>query len=176
MAIRKADVKCDCDLNIGLCDDSCTRKEDKPTVHSEDEEDIYDAVRDYRKQNESKKKIKDYAHLYTGCGIRRHNYILKKDLFGELFSVRPDYILVKHIMTVARVEWDEDFKLVLRSLSDMTEEDIKHIESIEYQMEGYTDFIVTPLRVKYLLSRHFDLFGLIEAGLAIKHPVLPQIV
>ena len=78
---------------------------------------------------------------------------------------------------------DRGFKPILRPLSDLTKEDValiteySDIENVAYNgnpsnlyftnteektfLEDYVDSL------NYLYSRHFDVFGLIEAGLAI---------
>jgi hypothetical protein len=68
---------------------------------------------------------------------------------------------------------DVDFELelikpILRPLSDITEEEIKQMEyfapdgSLGYSAQGY----------KFLISKHFDVFGWIEKGLAIDSTTL----
>lgn len=139
------------------------------------------------------KNIKDYLHLYLGCecivkepgesafksvleGIQRGKFLLKE--YGHLLL------------------WEAaEIKPILRPLSDMTEEELIEQENIFKIYEP--DFEVTPdmrknawekikndgimavefsednnpLMVfelfRYFLSKHFDLFGLIESGLAI---------
>lgn len=104
------------------------------------------------------KKIEDYLHLYYGA---------------ELKFKRPD----DKIYSIFKVGQEElgyrfsDMKLILRPLSDMTEEEgaeytkkVTHGLSFmvgEHQAQSYAE------ATRYLLSNHFDLFGLIEAGLAI---------
>lgn len=135
------------------------------------------------------KDIKDYLHLYLGAGC-----IMKA---GK--GVSEDYYSV--------VEWSDIgyphnvTALILRPLSDMTEEEASdlikfesaphrhasidvfditdnHIWYVDGEMwhgdgvsEMYDKYIkfneLSPDQFKYLLSKGFDLFGLIEAGLAI---------
>jgi hypothetical protein len=69
----------------------------------------------------------------------------------------------------------EEQKICLRPLSDMTEEELEYILDIgEHQSRiyGVEEFIAGwkafgSETFRYLLSKHFDLFGLIESGLAI---------
>jgi hypothetical protein len=73
------------------------------------------------------------------------------------------------------------FKPILRPLSDITEE-----EKIECVLLFDDQFILGqdgkyawratffPSMFKYLLSKYFDLFGLIEAGLAIDYKTLKE--
>lgn len=63
------------------------------------------------------------------------------------------------------------FKPILRPMTDLTKEEL-----IEQGFTSYIDYLThekrTPLeapynKVQYLLSKHYDVFGLIEQGLAI---------
>lgn len=67
----------------------------------------------------------------------------------------------------------EDFiKLILRPLSDMTEEE-RHVLSMQGMLPGeWREDIENALRTKYLLSKGFDLFNLIPEGLAIDRTTL----
>jgi len=60
-------------------------------------------------------------------------------------------------------------KPILRPLSDITEEDMEEKDRIFERHVGakYAMIMATADFCKYLLSRHFDLFGWIESGLAI---------
>lgn len=166
----------------------------------------------------SVKNIKDYLHLYLGC-----------EIYAEGFQIRK-------LTPLVLMEWDDHyypFKPILRSLSDMTEEEAIELQCIttpyrcidwdkdpsKYDVTFHTDhklgkdhpnykqvfsITVVDLRrdfdymninlngdiirynheadkdpvinervhnhhetTRYLLSKHFDLFGLIESGLAI---------
>lgn len=111
------------------------------------------------------KDIKDYLHLYLGCEI----YDSYNDRTGILKGITKDSVLIDH-KTSWRLDFDE-VKPILRPLSDMTEE-----EKIEYGetfkevkpfFGGDSVYFESHETVRWLLSKHFDLFGLIEAGLAI---------
>lgn len=113
-----------------------------------------------------KKDIKDYIHLYLGCDVIVHN------------TIRATLNLLNHDHRIAVVKLSEAFgqtlsvmynevKLPLRPLSDMTEE-----EKVEIFQVGESDWRQRHLEFTSeqfikLLSKGFDLFGLIEAGLAI---------
>ena len=95
------------------------------------------------------KDIKDYLHLYLGC---------------EAMLTFKNGNIEKVTITTLPVEKPERFKPILRPLSDMTAEEMLECSSLKtmgtlFQIMGET--------TKYLLSKHFDLFGLIEAGLAL---------
>lgn len=71
----------------------------------------------------------------------------------------------------------EEVKPILRRLSSMTEED--SIEMFGTSKENFYAkenakpedlFLFTPNETAKLLSKHFDLFGLLDAGLAIEKP------
>lgn len=175
------------------------------------------------------KDIKDYLHLYLGCEVLakfpKGNFVCR--LVGYF---NHEYESCKLWYNGGLSNWPiEGFKLLLRPLSDMTEEEFKeyahpksfasydgywyacdreidpdfdgeliefindacdddpenvimcHVKSkyisygwIEYE-ERYHGFGVKEEAewVRFLLSKGFDLFGLIEAGLALdktKHP------
>ena len=107
------------------------------------------------------KKIEDYLHLYIGreCKYQEHNE--KSDWC--IGKITPAIITPNRIHSV---------KPILRPLSDMTEE-----EKNEYLLTGTdssTRFEHNARRTQYLLSKGFDLFGLIDAGLAINKNTIAE--
>lgn len=134
------------------------------------------------------KEIKDYLHLYLGCECR----------IGD--SPDPHHVLMVNetglsICTGINVKgipiWYKTAhaKLVLRPLSDMTDEEWKAI-MLEFSIDivdAYNSYIrygdkpkhililenrLTTNTLKFndgmiLLRKYFDLFGLIESGIAI---------
>lgn len=113
------------------------------------------------------KKIEDYLHLYLGCDIfvPRQNQDLKDDIMRLTAAKMCGYDL-------------SNVKPILRPLADMTEEEGALMDDmakrqrdnyIEIQNCKFFDGIRTESAeaFAFLLSKHFDLFGLIEAGLAI---------
>lgn len=109
------------------------------------------------------KEIKDYLHLYLGCQCVWR----VKGLDDEWRIAGVDLKVLDRVYDRQPFE----FKPILRKLSDMTEE-----EATEMQLSGiwfrttkerWEDIICTPENLIQLLSKHFDLFGLIESGLAI---------
>lgn len=115
-----------------------------------------------------KRDIKEYLHLYIGQEII-HNGGIKEDAI-ELtpFILRQFYDFLRQI---------HDYKLLLRPLSDMTEQDMR---ICELEDRGYTksmlkenmELLLTPTMFLYLLKQGFDLFGLIDARLAIDKTTL----
>lgn len=107
------------------------------------------------------KKIEDYLHLYLGCECVRvkARYPYKK---GEV--IKLDIDTLKYFAS--------DVKPILRPLSSMAEEEAKELDLADVQI-GLLAFghrlqmHMTPDQFKKCLDKHFDLFGLIEEGLAI---------
>lgn len=130
------------------------------------------------------KNIADYLHLYLGCNVRFKNQELKGKINQEnlwkLFSVtKMDYGLMGNLFAMGCIQSlrSEEIYPILRPLSDMSEEERVTGNVWSCNPQKYRDHpygFYSPLEFKYLLSKHFDLFGLIEAGLAIdktKSPV-----
>lgn len=124
------------------------------------------------------KKIEDYLHLYLGCVaiIEKSDYFMvhnwsyhngDKIVIGGRLIEHLGNINMGHI----------SIKPILRPLSDMSEEEMKECGCLTYDFSDEEDLMKwewqdfkTLLSVEqflWLLSKHFDLFGLIEAGLAI---------
>jgi hypothetical protein len=112
-------------------------------------------------------QLKDYLHLYLGCEVQWKFDLKSKFWFigidGDKVSLRT-----KSGASIFPVEL-KDITLILRPLSEMTEEETKEHDQIEMvKAETPTGRIVHDANaVKWLLSKHFDLFNLIEKGLAI---------
>lgn len=112
------------------------------------------------------KKIEDYIHYYPGRKLLviKSRYPYKK---GDIisFSQLPPASLLDFI------------KLILRPLASMTEEEMKECGNMIYDFSNdpglnkwhWKDFEIglSPEQFHYLLSKGFDIFGLIESGLAI---------
>lgn len=129
--------------------------------------------------------FKDVAHLYANSLFRYSNE------FGN-FQARISERIHKGL---------SDGKPILRPLSDMTDEEAKEIVLLKYNVRntlqkaelsgrhilftcspgsllkpqgGQFDVLESgPHILTYLISRHFDLFGLIESGQAIDATTLP---
>jgi hypothetical protein len=118
-----------------------------------------------------KKEIKDYIHLYLGCEAyvfpddTLTNGWLKDKLirFPELeYKIPIELTRIKYIL-------ERGYKPILRKLSSMTEE-----EKIKYQMPKNNANVIffTAKQVVELCKEGFDLFGLIDANLAIDKDTL----
>lgn len=111
------------------------------------------------------KKIDDYLKYYIGCRV------FDESVYNDL---TPDLLA-----WVIKQNRADELKPILRPLSDMTLEDGKYfgIEDEKELGEWKYDFgyfgVLPPDDFHYLLSRGFDLFGLIDAGLAIDKTKLP---
>jgi hypothetical protein len=120
------------------------------------------------------KSIKDYLHLYLGCKV----YDTKaepNDCISTMTTVSNEGYIIDNFANDLPVE---DIKPILRPLSDMTDDDFKYCGqwgfgaiNLEHKLLHKT---FSPEATVYLLSKHFDLFQLIEAGLAIDATTLNQ--
>jgi hypothetical protein len=124
------------------------------------------------------KELKDFIHLYLGCegelktkrtygSLKRSKQVLTTELLDRLFKL-PTVLY---------------FTPFLRKLSDMTDEELKNLRSERGNLKGVEradmNYIIrlntwSPEDVHYLLSLHFDIFGLIESGLAIDSKTLKE--
>jgi hypothetical protein len=143
------------------------------------------------------KEFKDY-HLYLGCDVLLINDISEDygddsydppaiNSIGKLSLINEGDFQINggeesegwpYGVTFENCHialWDlKDFKLLLRPLSDMTEEEKENIQGTDWGfLETNYDWEFSPETFIYLLSKYFDLFGLIEAGLAIDKTKLP---
>lgn len=131
--------------------------------------------------------IRDYLHLYIGA---KHRY---KFIDSEGFSVWLD--LLPHRLPRLEDASISEIQLALRPLSSMTEEEaIEFITTGTSVYKTIMDIVIKddclsfeggyghtgrtwvkviafnslkPQQFKFLLSKHFDVFGLIKAGIAI---------
>lgn len=155
------------------------------------------------------KDIKDYLHLHLGCQIwTGTGYVtliaIQKETVSTVFR-----LIVLNGNQIHEIEWNNDCRLALRPLSDMTDAEFKELimlewgvnrdiveqkiktvvkskevkhavkygtsipfrafdESGNHVMTGtISSESLNPEQFQYILSKGFDLFGLIEAGLAI---------
>ncbi len=126
-----------------------------------------------------KKELKDYLHLYITYNervlfIEKSNYY-----FVHEHSIHKgdSILLMPHIIAALDLHGKGvAVKLILRPLSSMTEEDIYEYDEIQAKGESVADtdtkfgeiLVGSPECFLWLLSKHFDIFGLIDAGLAIE--------
>lgn len=115
---------------------------------------------------------KEYMNLYLGCRVYGEDYGARLVVVGLLGNDQQKYRILKSAMSITD---DFDFdkhKLILRQTIDMTDTEKKEYNSLFNSSIPLT--IVDAIRTKYLLSKHFDLFGLIESGLAIDAKTLKK--
>lgn len=109
--------------------------------------------------------IKDYLHLYFGCECEQAIIIPGQ----ELNFVGDPSLNVRHLYNV--LNGLSVVKLRLRPLSDMTEEEATELESIgggtAVFEKGTIVYSFDSHRTLWALKKGFDLFCLIESGLAI---------
>jgi hypothetical protein len=109
------------------------------------------------------KELKDYLPFYLGCQfvmkIKDTEQLTGKMYFGKdaLYAAltKDESVNIKPI-------------LLLRKLDSITDDEKKEIfpdAHIQYDPDLSDEF--TPDEFVSLLSKHFDLFGLIESGIAI---------
>lgn len=123
------------------------------------------------------KKIENYLHLYLGHNVMVYNL----HSIMKLHSVSIDHnrILVSD-GSLTRYVMMHEVKLILRPLSSITEEEADSIQekyffwSIDFDRDkikfaiNIADRLSKQMDVaRYLLSRGFDIFGLIDANLAL---------
>lgn len=118
------------------------------------------------------KKIEDFLHLYLGCEVMEvGNNRGKLYAIGLLGGDGKYRALVDCSSNDSYWTSLENLKPLLRKLSSMSEEERKEHRLLMYgevdmanQIYSYAE---TPDSFHYLLSKGFDLFGLVDAGLAI---------
>ncbi len=129
------------------------------------------------------KKINDYIHLYLGCdGQAEFNYDGKVQCVNCKFTgMFYDGQLVVKCKDKNGIEWanssmvfPDQFKPILRPLTDMTEEEsLKWAEMKErFWNDKLMSVFNTAELIHWLLSKHFDIFNLINEELAIDKTTL----
>jgi hypothetical protein len=125
------------------------------------------------------KQLNDYIHLYLGCEFLYRTKETKLHDWTEFTKMKLD---ADQLSVFYRLYENPlcEYKLVLRRLDDMTEEEMEEV----WYMSEPKDVLVmnsisrcrkvslTAERTRYLLSICFDLFGLIDSGLAIDRKTL----
>ena len=128
------------------------------------------------------KKIEDYLHYYIGCfaiyaghGKEEIITITGINTATENYSPKIYFDFYEHDGSDSDgIYWLK--KLILRPLSSMTEDEFNELEKqigfsddtiFDENTWRYFDGTLLPEQFHYLLSKGFDLFGLIESGLAI---------
>lgn len=100
--------------------------------------------------------LKDVIHLYIGCEVKKSNKT--EDDIVDTYALTPEVL------------WyaiEQEDKPLLRPLSDMTDEETRQYKNIRIKFYSDNECEKNAARFQWLLSRHFDLFGLIESGQAL---------
>jgi hypothetical protein len=138
------------------------------------------------------KNIKDYLHLYLGCDCEYFEKLIfgdiqkrKAKLKGVNYPFAEFHPITVHSEVALQTTFRRnvrDIKPILRPLSDMTEGEMEECGNMIYDFSNdealakwewkYFETGLDAEQFNWLLSKHFDLFGLIEAGLAIDKTTL----
>lgn len=131
------------------------------------------------------KRIEDYLNLYLECiclvktESAEFKGILKGVYLDRWHGWQSDHELALQIYTLEggfHTYRQKEVKLILRPLSDMAEEESLELYLVERKcLEPGSHWLLSygPC-CQYLLSKGFDLFGLIEAGIAIDKTTLEK--
>jgi hypothetical protein len=114
-------------------------------------------------------EVNDYLKYYLGTEV-------------QCEVGNPDAVIVSAEMAWLHQGRHKYIKPILRSLDDMTEEEARECGNLIYDFSNEPELVskngsafeyhLMPEEFHWLLSRGFDLFGLIDTGLAIEHPSL----
>ncbi len=134
------------------------------------------------------KNIKIFLPLYLGCRAKTTG-----GKFGKIVSVSLDgtsIIVYDNEDPRGRVIMQEAIIPILRPLSDITPEEWTHAAKIHtanggkieitisepkdevWEVNLHTNIKCYPETFRYFLEKHFDVFGMIDAGLAIDKTTL----
>lgn len=111
------------------------------------------------------KKIEDYLPLYLGCQLFEMGGGIGEFLGLAKFGDRGFQIFNNCSSNEPYWGGIALYKPILRSLSDMSEEESEKWRQISLLIPDPIE--CDAERTRYLLSKYFDLFNLIESGLAI---------
>lgn len=125
-----------------------------------------------------KTKFEEVANLYIGCKCAFYNELTDKGIPTLTGLLKYPYMGVLYSLDTEEYHHEvdiSDFKPILRPLSDMSKDELEKIVEIgevNHRGESPENFVIgwkayTPNTFAYLLSRSFDLFGLIESGEAL---------
>lgn len=124
-----------------------------------------------------KKNIKDYLHLYLGCeceALVKYSETSQKWVKGYLAGIvkgKPQAQLYDAFGNAWELLHEtEEIKPILRPLPDLTNDEAKVLgynRAIDWWRDHGHFGTHSAKNFAYLLKQGFDLFGLIESGLAI---------
>jgi hypothetical protein len=139
-------------------------------------------------------KLQDVIHYYIGCNLGTHEMKIGKLIGIDKKEPHSTYYVkeFRHgcVEKADDLHWNSDLgnlRPILRRLEDMTEEEAKFILenysfcSVDMPMNKKKFAIEIAKRLvnqipvaHYLLTQHFDLFNLIDAGLAVDQKTITQ--
>lgn len=138
-------------------------------------------------------KLSDVIHLYLGCEVRKYYDNLDYEV-ATLVGVTVSEVEPKRLICIVSPDLEEEnpvfqewyvkeTKPELRRLSSMTEEEVIEFRQLlgfhdevklhtvyeqRYRPTVLDECIGKPIAWHWLLSKHFDLFGLIDSQQAIE--------
>lgn len=126
-------------------------------------------------------QLENFIQYYIGCPClntwfqaNHSSYNAGWKLTGFLATSPKPF----HLETDTEYNWTDSIKLILRRLSDITKDEEAEYEKLLYRRtDGVHSVIIrteTPESYHYLLKKHFDIFELIDAGLALDSKTLPK--
>lgn len=134
------------------------------------------------------KSIKDYLHLYLGCGCAVTGVSENDNETFKLTGISYDDTQKTWWAYFENTEFGyakvEDVWLHLRPLPSMTEEELQECGNLVYDFSDDDSgmdlnnhrpdvfLLTTSEQFHWLIQRHFDVFGLIESNLAIDKSTL----
>lgn len=111
---------------------------------------------------------KDYLHLYLGCECERQG------IEGTSIMTGISYDDTQRIWWVYFENHEEGYSHIddvmplLRTLFDLTEAETEELKKVECEFKEtpYKSVSDWACKIDWMLKKHIDLFGLINAGLA----------
>lgn len=118
------------------------------------------------------KIVKNYIHLYLGCEAIITD--VRNDAPDEPWAAIGSRITIDTMFLHYISEGKISVKIILRELNDMTEEENKEMVATQEKIifKGYNLLVDSGETCRYLLSKYFDLFGLIESDNAFDKTLL----
>ena len=123
------------------------------------------------------KELKDYVKYYLGCQVVYHGVQkgwtaeICKVLNGGAFVAINIYDDNAHMREDGLIARTENLKLLLRPLSYLREDELRNaVDPMAYglsSLRGDNALLQAAEMTHYLVSKYYDVFGLIAAGLAL---------
>lgn len=124
-------------------------------------------------------KLQDYAKFYIGCRCFNTWFLQGHEMYDRNWQLKSIDIYSDNpygLNCYAEFTWTDSIKLILRKLEDITNEECEAYNYIMFTCHSVNklqdQMKTNAAMTKYLLEQRFDLFGLIDAGLAIDSKTL----